>query len=137
MDPRLLAGRTGERLTIFESRQYFSIPVSRVKPTPPVHSIACPETRCATTLAQYFAMAASLVKAAPFLSPCGIVREKSHALKFDRSLRNRERHALEGAHWLSGAACARMYTELPCWMLPGRGQPSGLRCRCDLVCCYS
>jgi hypothetical protein len=43
-----------------------------------------------------------LGKAAPFfLSPCGIVREKSCALKVDRSLRNLERHALEGTHWLS------------------------------------
>jgi len=29
--------------TILESRQYFSIPVSRVNPTPPAHSIAAPD----------------------------------------------------------------------------------------------
>ena len=132
----LLAGRTGERLTIFESRHYFSIPVSRVKPTPPVHSIASPETRCATTLAQYFAMAASLVK----LRPSSFLR----AALYVRS-RALSRSIAACAIWnampwkvplVVRTACARMYTELPCRMRPGRGQPSGLRCRCDLVCCH-
>jgi hypothetical protein len=73
-----------------------------VKPTPPVHSIASPETRCATTLAQYFAMAASLVKLRPssFLRAALYVRSRALS-RFDRSLRNLERHALEGTHWLS------------------------------------
>jgi hypothetical protein len=88
-----------ERLTIFESRQYFSMPVSRsMKPTPPVHSIASPEARCATTLAQYFVMAACLVKLRPFfLSPCVRSRTLSRLI----AVRNLERHALEGTHWLS------------------------------------
>lgn len=51
--------------SLFESRQYFSMPVSRVKPTPPAHSMALPAASWATTDEYHFAIAASFVKFLP------------------------------------------------------------------------
>jgi hypothetical protein len=90
----MLAARTDERLTILESRQYFSIPVTCVKPTSPrpfdrlSRNALCNDARPILHHGRLLVLG----KAAPFfLSPCGVVREKSRALKIDRGLRNLSR----------------------------------------------
>ena|SRR5258707_10395976 len=92
----LYCWQMNKRLMIFESHQYFSIPVSCMKPMPPAHSIACPETH------PILHHGCLLRKAAPFfLSPHGIVCEKLRTFEVNGSLCDLEHHALEGTYQLS------------------------------------